>query len=123
MSMSGPAGDAVDNDDHSMVFVPWTKPHVEAELYEEPGCSSHAPHARATVTAVTISGMKIHLASNGMTFWAIRRDHIQKPPKSTKKPEPAGCGRRQEEEDEDAEQEATRQQEEEEILDQEEILH
>jgi len=67
-------GDAVNNNDHIMLFKQWITHGSEAEFYEEPGCSSNPPHARLTTTSVSISGSSIHVSENGMTFTAIRRN-------------------------------------------------
>lgn len=65
-------GDAINNKEHTMVFVEWLEPEKKARFYEEPGCSSSQPYARqydATIT--TISGSAIALTDRGQ-FIAIR---------------------------------------------------
>jgi len=66
-------GDAVNNADHIMLFKAWKTKGKEAVFLEEPGCAANPPHARETISAVTISGHSIHVAENGMEFTAIRK--------------------------------------------------
>jgi len=67
------AGDAVNNDEHIMLFVEWTMPGAEAKFMEEPGCSASEPYAREVTAPVTISGETIVVTHHG-TFTAIRYD-------------------------------------------------
>ncbi len=65
-------GDAVNNDEHVMLFKSWVNKGSVATFLEEPGCQTSRPYARETTTSVSVSGNTIHLASNGMTFYAVR---------------------------------------------------
>ena len=67
------AGDAVNNSEHVMLFVEWTKPGIEAKFMEEPGCSSSTPYAVEVTSSVTLSGDSIDVQYHG-TFTAIRYD-------------------------------------------------
>lgn len=67
------AGDAVNNNEHIMLFVEWTMPGDEAKFMEEPGCSSSQPYAREFTAPVTTSGDSITVMYHG-TFTAIRYD-------------------------------------------------
>ncbi len=69
-------GDAVNNNEHVMLFKSWVQKGSVATFLEEPGCQTSQPYARETTTTVSISGDTIHLASNGMTFYAIRYNAI-----------------------------------------------
>lgn len=69
-------GDAVNNNEHVMLFKSWVQKGSIATFVEEPGCQSSQPYARENTTSVSISGDTIHLASNGMTFYAIRLNAI-----------------------------------------------
>jgi hypothetical protein len=69
-------GDAVNNDEHVMLFKSWVQKGTIATFVEEPGCQSSQPYARENTTSVSINGDTIHLASNGMTFYAIRLNAI-----------------------------------------------
>jgi hypothetical protein len=62
--------------DHTMLFVKWITPGKRATFMEEPGCSASMPYARQLDSDVTISGMSITVAENGITFSAIRFDGI-----------------------------------------------
>jgi hypothetical protein len=62
--------------DHTMLFVKWITPGKRATFMEEPGCSASMPYAREIDSDVTISGMSITVADNGLTFSAIRFDGI-----------------------------------------------
>jgi hypothetical protein len=62
--------------DHTMLFVKWITPGKRATFMEEPGCSASMPYARELDSDVTISGMSITVAENGLTFSAIRFDGI-----------------------------------------------
>jgi uncharacterized membrane protein YgcG len=62
--------------DHTMLFVKWITPGKRATFMEEPGCSASMPYARQIDTDVTINGMSITIADNGITFSAIRFDGI-----------------------------------------------
>src|SRR3569623_237915 len=64
-------GDAVNNDEHIMLFKEWTTPGVEATFMEEPGCSSSEPYARAFTAKVSIDATSITVSGHG-TFTAIR---------------------------------------------------
>lgn len=68
-------GDAVNNNDHVMLFKSWAGSGV-ATFIEEPGCSSSTPYAHELTSAVSISGSTIHVSYNGMTFTAIRYDNL-----------------------------------------------
>jgi len=70
------AGDAVNNDEHVMLFKAWVQKGNVATFVEEPGCQTSQPYAREVTTSVSVSGDTIHLASNGMTFYAIRLNAI-----------------------------------------------
>ena len=67
------AGDAVNNSDHVMLFVAWTKPGAEAAFMEETGCSSETPYAVEVTEAVTVDGSAVTVQYHG-TFTAIRYD-------------------------------------------------
>jgi hypothetical protein len=70
-------GDAVNKPhDHTMLFVAWITPGTRATFMEEPGCSSATPYAHQLDSDVTISGMNITVADNGITFNAIRYDGL-----------------------------------------------
>jgi hypothetical protein len=82
------AGDAVNNSDHIMLFKSWVTPGKVAVFLEEPGCSASQPYARQVTTNVSINGTQISVASNGMTFTAIRYTKLtvappDNPPKGT----------------------------------------
>jgi len=64
-------GDAVNNDQHMMLFVAWVTDGVTATFMEEPGCSSATPYAHAFTADVTLTGETIVVAHHG-TFTAIR---------------------------------------------------
>jgi hypothetical protein len=70
-------GDAVNNDEHVMLFKAWVTPGSVAEFIEEPGCSSSTPYAHEFTSSVSISGDTIHVSYNGMTFYSIRLKGIQ----------------------------------------------
>ncbi|HEY3806948.1 MAG TPA: hypothetical protein VGL61_30300 [Kofleriaceae bacterium] len=66
------AGDAINNDTHTMLFVAWTNAAMtEAQLMEEPGCSASQPYAREVTVGVSTSGHSITVDGYG-TFTAIR---------------------------------------------------
>lgn len=66
-------GDALNNDTHSMLFVAWTTDDMsEAQLMDEPGCSSSQPYAREITLGVSISGESVTVDGYG-TFTAIRQ--------------------------------------------------
>jgi hypothetical protein len=69
-------GDAVNNNEHVMLFKAWVQKGSVATFVEEPGCQSSQPYARENTTSVSVNGQTIHLASNGMTFYAIRLNAI-----------------------------------------------
>ena len=69
-------GDAVNNDEHVMLFKSWVTPNAVATFIEEPGCSSSTPYAHEFTSNVSVSGDTIHVAYNGMTFYAIRLKSI-----------------------------------------------
>jgi hypothetical protein len=73
-------GDAINNEDHVMLFKNWTVLGQQATFIEEPGCSSSQPYARENTTNVSINGNSIYVASNGMTFTAIRYKSITASP-------------------------------------------
>nr|HEX4318282.1 hypothetical protein [Kofleriaceae bacterium] len=66
-------GDAINNDEHIMLFEAWTTPGQEAKFIEEPGCSSTQPYARETTVSVTLDGEHITPEYRG-EFTAIRYD-------------------------------------------------
>ena len=80
-------GDAVNNDEHVMLFKNWAGPGV-ATFIEEPGCSSSTPYAHEFTSSVSISGSIIHVSYNGMTFHAIRFDGIQEGGATASQPAP-----------------------------------
>jgi hypothetical protein len=95
-------GDAVNNNDHVMLFKHWDVPGKSATFIEEPGCSSATPYAREFSSSVSIHGTSIGVSWNGMTFTAIRYKHITQaapPPPPPPQPvtplpkEPSGCGK------------------------------
>ena len=66
-------GDAINNDNHTMLFVAWTADDMsEAQLMDEPGCSSTEPYAREITLGVSLSGNSITVDGYG-TFTAIRQ--------------------------------------------------
>jgi hypothetical protein len=65
-------GDAVNNNEHVMLFKGWVVQNEVASFIEEPGCSSSTPYAHEFTSNVTISGSSIFVPYNGMTFTAIR---------------------------------------------------
>ena len=74
-------GDAINNSDHVMLFKHWDTKNHKATFIEEPGCSSATPYAHEVTTDVSISGSRIHVSENGMTFTAIRYHGVSdKPP-------------------------------------------
>jgi hypothetical protein len=67
------AGDAINNDTHTMLFVAWTKSDMsEAQFMEEPGCSASQPYAREVTVSVSTSAKSVTVAGYG-TFTAIRQ--------------------------------------------------
>lgn len=70
-------GDAVNNNEHVMLFKAWVTPGSVATFIEEPGCSSPTPYAHEFTSNVSISGDTIHVDYNGMTFYSIRLKSIQ----------------------------------------------
>ncbi len=82
-------GDAVNNDEHVMLFKNWIVKNHEARFIEEPGCSASQPYAREVTSSVSISGHTIHVAFNGMTFTAIRFTGLTQPSSSTGGDKPA----------------------------------
>jgi MYXO-CTERM domain-containing protein len=74
-------GDAINKPhDHTMLFKAWTVPGKHAVFLEEPGCSASQPYAREVDSDVTISGTSITVASNGITFDAIRYKSLDPTP-------------------------------------------
>jgi hypothetical protein len=76
-------GDAVNNNEHVMLFKSWVTHGSVATFVEEPGCQSSQPYAREVTSPVSINGGTIHVSFNGMTFYAIRLNSISgaaKPP-------------------------------------------
>ncbi len=69
-------GDAVNNNEHVMLFKAWNTPGSIATFIEEPGCSSSTPYAHEFTSNVSISGDTIHVDYNGMTFYSIRLNGI-----------------------------------------------
>ncbi|HUJ60274.1 MAG TPA: hypothetical protein VLX92_17325 [Kofleriaceae bacterium] len=67
------AGDAVNNDEHVMLFVAWIVPGARATFMEETGCSSQTPYAVQVDEDVTLDGMSVTVADHG-AFTAIRYD-------------------------------------------------
>jgi hypothetical protein len=65
-------GDAVNNNDHVMLFKAWVVPGQVATFIEEPGCSASIPHAHEFTSGVSTNGTSIYVPYNGMTFTAIR---------------------------------------------------
>jgi hypothetical protein len=65
-------GDAVNNNEHIMLFVGWTSHDHEATFIEEPGCSTSITYAHSFTSSVSVSGTSIHVSYVGMTFTAIR---------------------------------------------------
>lgn len=67
------AGDALNNDEHVILFEAWTVVGQTATFAEEPGCSSSMPYAHEFTSDVTIDGQKVTVAHSG-TYTAIRYD-------------------------------------------------
>jgi len=65
-------GDALNNNEHVIMFVSWNTPGSNANFMEEPGCSSHIPYAHAFSSAVSISGSSVYVSYQGASFTAIR---------------------------------------------------
>jgi hypothetical protein len=68
------AGDAINNDEHIMLFVAWADDNGSATFLEEPGCSASQPYARQVTVAVTTNGSTVTPAGYGADFTAIRYD-------------------------------------------------
>jgi uncharacterized protein (TIGR03382 family) len=86
-------GDAVNKPhDHTMLFVAWITPGKRATFMEEPGCSSSTPYAHQLDSDVTISGMSITVAANGITFNAIRFDGLVQDDAGAPPPPPKDAG-------------------------------
>lgn len=66
-------GDAVNNDEHIMMFKEWTTKGTAATFMEEPGCSSATPYAHEFTANVTLSGQSVVVEYHG-TFTAITRN-------------------------------------------------
>jgi len=66
-------GDAVNNDEHIMMFKEWTTKGTEATFMEEPGCSSATPYAHEFTAKVTLDGDSVAVQYHG-TFTAITRN-------------------------------------------------
>lgn len=66
------AGDAINNNEHVMLFKEWVTVGKRATFIEEPGCSSSTPYAHEVTSDVTINGMTITPAVEGRSFTAIR---------------------------------------------------
>ena len=66
------AGDAVNNDNHIMLFAAWVAPGT-AIFIDEPGCSSATPYAQEFMAGVTTTGNRLDIEHRG-TFTAIRYD-------------------------------------------------
>ena len=74
-------GDAVNvPHDHTMLFKAWLVPGKRATFIEEPGCSSATPYAHQFDSDVTLSGTSITVAVKGITFSAIRYNHLVQSP-------------------------------------------
>jgi hypothetical protein len=84
-------GDAVNNNEHIMLFKEWVTKGSVATFLEEPGCSSSTPYAHAFTSNVTISGNTIHVAWNGMTFTAIHYGQLEAAPALTGNLDTATC--------------------------------
>ena len=61
---------------HVMLFKRWVTAGHEAVFIEEPGCSSSDPYAHELTSSVSVSHDSIYVSYVGMTFTAIRFDHI-----------------------------------------------
>jgi uncharacterized membrane protein YgcG len=71
-------GDALNRPgDHIILFVSWQTQGSVANFYEEPGCSSSTPYARAFTSSVSINGSSVSVAAEGNTFTAIRYNGLQ----------------------------------------------
>jgi hypothetical protein len=66
-------GDALNNDEHVILFEEWTVAGKTAKLMEEPGCSSATPYAHEFTSDVTIDGQSVTVTYSG-TYTAIRYD-------------------------------------------------
>jgi len=84
-------GDAVNNNEHVMLFKNWNGPG-NATFIEEPGCSSATPYAHEFSSNVGINGSSIYVAWNGMTFTAIRFNGQFDDGKGCSGAEEAACG-------------------------------
>ena len=73
-------GDAVNNNEHIMLFKEWVTKGSVATFLEEPGCSSSTPYAHAFTSNVTLSGSTIKVAYNGMTFTSIHYGQLESAP-------------------------------------------
>jgi hypothetical protein len=65
------AGDAINNDEHIMLFVAWTDDGGSATFLQEPGCSATQPYAQQVTVPVTTNGSTVSPAGYG-DFTAIR---------------------------------------------------
>ena len=70
-------GDAVNNDDHIMLFKQWVTPRKSAIFIEEPGCSSKEPYAKEITSNVSVSGSEIYVTYEGKSFTAIRYNNVK----------------------------------------------
>jgi MYXO-CTERM domain-containing protein len=70
------AGDAINNNDHVMLFKEWVTAGKRAVFIEEPGCSTTVKHAHEVTVDVTISGTTVTPAGYGMSFTAIRYNKL-----------------------------------------------
>lgn len=66
-------GDALNNDEHVILFAAWLTVGKRARLMEEPGCSSPTPYAHEFTADVTLDGSAVDVLDHG-TFTAIRYD-------------------------------------------------
>ena len=73
-------GDAINNDEHMMLFRSWVTVGSVATFIEEPGCSSSTPYAHEFTTSVSVGGSTIHLAGRTKAFTSIRYNAIQAGP-------------------------------------------
>ncbi len=66
-------GDALNNNEHIVLFKEWTDVGKTATFMEEPGCSSATPYAHEFTADVTITGHTVVILHHG-TFTAIHYD-------------------------------------------------
>jgi hypothetical protein len=69
-------GDAINSQNHVMLFKEWITPGKKAAFIEEPGCGAGMGYAREVTSNVTLSGNDITLSGRG-SFVAIRNPKLR----------------------------------------------